>query len=63
MFDTGKIRTTDEVHNDENPTYAKAHINEQFATGILLYKKLVKSRADDTLLEAKGIVKTLLSAL
>jgi hypothetical protein len=43
--------------------YAKAHINEQFATGILLYKKSVKSREEDTLPEAKGIIKTLLSAL
>ncbi|MDR0283153.1 MAG: hypothetical protein LBI53_07945 [Candidatus Peribacteria bacterium] len=43
--------------------YAKAHINEQFSTGILLYKKSTKSREQDTLLEAKGIVQTLLSAL
>jgi hypothetical protein len=43
--------------------YAKAHINEQFATGILLYKKAVKSWEQDTLLEAKGIIQTLLSSL
>ncbi|GHV23239.1 hypothetical protein FACS189428_6490 [Clostridia bacterium] len=63
IFDTGKIRTTNEPHNDEAPEFAKAHLDEQFHTGILLYKKSVKSREEDTLLEAKGIIQTLLNRL
>ena len=63
IFDTGKVRTTNEVKNNEAPEYAKAHINELFATAMLLYKKATKSREQDTLLEAKGIVQTLLHAL
>jgi phenylalanyl-tRNA synthetase beta subunit len=63
IFDTGKVRTTNEPHNDEAPEFAKAHLDEQFHTGILLYKKATKSREEDTLLEAKGIIQTLLNGL
>ncbi|MDR2540605.1 MAG: hypothetical protein LBD11_02190 [Candidatus Peribacteria bacterium] len=63
IFDTGKIRTTNAPHNDEAKEFAKAHLDEQFHTGILLYKKSAKSREEDTLLEAKGIVQMLLNGL
>jgi phenylalanyl-tRNA synthetase beta chain len=63
IFDTGKVWTTNEPHNDEAKEYAKAHLDEQFHTGILLYKKSAKSREEDTLLEAKGIIQTLLQQL
>jgi phenylalanyl-tRNA synthetase beta subunit len=63
IFDTGKVRTTQPVQNDENTAYAKAHLDEQFRTGILLYRKSLNSREEDTLLEAKGIVEMLLAAL
>jgi phenylalanyl-tRNA synthetase beta chain len=63
IFDTGKMRTADTPENNEAKEFAKAHINEHFSTGILLYKKSTTSRAEDTLLEAKGILQTLLNAL
>ena len=69
IFDTGKIWKNTPLQKGGaegggfDAQYAKAHIHEQFATGILLYKKSTKSREQDTLLEAKGIVTTLLTSL
>jgi phenylalanyl-tRNA synthetase beta subunit len=53
-----------ENFNKEQYTkYAKAHIDEQMHTALLLYKKNLTSRSEDTLLEAKGMVQTLLQGL
>lgn len=63
IFDTGKIRTNNIPNNNESKEFAVAHIDEQMHTGILLYKKNISSRSEDTLLEAKGIIQTLLHGL
>ena len=70
IFDTGKIRNAAPLRKGgaegggfDEEQYAKAHLDEQTHTGILLYKKSINNRNQDTLLEAKGIVQTLLHAL
>ncbi len=68
IFDIGKIRKKSEknlknLKDASNENFASSLVNETSQLGILLYKKHIASREQDTLLEGKTIVATLLKEL
>ena len=63
MFDTGKVRTKETPKTQQESQYAAAHINEQTHTGLIIYKKATTQRNEDSLLEAKTHIETVLSTL
>ena len=62
-FDTGKVWTKNEPTNEIAPEFAAAHIDEQLHAGFFLYKKSINKRDEDTLLEAKSVIDTVLHDL
>jgi phenylalanyl-tRNA synthetase beta subunit len=59
-FDTGKIWTKNEPNNSISPEFAASHLDEQLHVAFLMYKKSIKSWKEDTLLESKSVIDTLL---
>ena len=59
-FDTGKVWTKDEPNNEVSPEFAAAHLDEQLHAAFFMYKKSINSWDDDTLLEAKSVIDTLI---
>jgi len=59
-FDTGKIWTKNEPNNDIAPEFAAAHLDEQLHAAFFMYKKSISSWKEDTLLEAKSVINTLI---
>ena len=62
-FDTGKVWTKNEPTNEIAPEFAAAHIDEQLHAGFFLYKKSINKWDEDTLLEAKSVLETVLHDL
>ena len=62
-FDTGKVWTKNEPTNEVSPEFAAAHIDEQLHAGFFLYKKSINKWDEDTLLEAKSVLETVLHDL
>ena len=59
-FDIGKVWTKNEPNNEVSKEFAAAHIDEQLHVGFFMYKKSINSWKEDTLLESKSVVQTLL---
>ena len=59
-FDTWKVRTKNTPDNNVSKEYAAAHLDEQLDAAFFMYKKSINSRKEDTLLEAKSVIETLL---
>jgi len=62
-FDIGKVWTKNEPTNEIAPEFAAAHIDEQLHAGFFLYKKSINKWDEDTLLEAKSVIDTVLHDL
>ncbi len=76
IFDIGKVRNKKETKKERNTNihdivseniqqwnFSSNFVVEKTAVGIILYKKTIGSREQDTLLEGKNIVKTILKDL
>ena len=59
-FDTGKVWTKNAPDNNVSKEYAAAHLDEQLHAWFFMYKKSINSWREDTLLEAKSVIETLL---
>jgi phenylalanyl-tRNA synthetase beta subunit len=59
-FDIGKIWTKNQPENSISKEFAAAHLDEQLHLGFFMYKKSINSWKEDTLLEAKSVVETIL---
>ena len=59
-FDVGKIWTKNKPDNDISPEFAAAHLDEQLHVAFFMYKKSINLRKEDTLLESKSVIETLL---
>ncbi len=59
-FDIGKIWTKNQPENSVSKEFAAAHLDEQLHLGFFMYKKSINSWKEDTLLEAKSVVETIL---
>lgn len=59
-FDTGKVWTKNEPNNEISPEFAAAHLDEQLHAAFFMYKKSINSWDEDTLLEAKSVIDTLI---
>jgi len=59
-FDTWKVWTKNEPNNDISHEFAAAHLDEQLHVAFFKYKKSIRSWKEDTLLESKSVVESLL---
>jgi len=64
IFDIGKIRTKEQkIRKNGKGKFASNFVVENTAVWIMLYQKHITSREQDTLLEGKNIIKTILTEL
>ena len=59
-FDTWKVWTKNVPDNNVSKEYAAAHIDEQLHAAFFMYKKSINSWKEDTLLESKSVIETLI---